>query len=96
MEEPKHNYLASAPEVFPSNCTFSPADIVVIKDDLKAHISPIKTLARLHNLNEGKYFTMRDLHNARAKISRQELAHLTPIQHLLQELQTSNLWFTSH
>lgn len=96
MEEPEQNHPASAPEVFPSNRTFSPADIIVIKDDLKAHIPPIKTLARLHNLNAGKYFTMRDLHNARAKIFWQELAYLTPIQHLLQEFQTSNLWSTSH
>ena len=96
MEELEHNDPASVPEVFPSNRTFSPADMAVIKDDLKAHIAPIKTLARLHNLNTGKYFTIRDLHNAREKISRQELAYLTPIQHLLQELQTSDLWLTSH
>ena len=96
MEELEHNHPASVPEVFPSNRTFSPADIAVIKDDLKAHIPPIKTLARLHNLNTGKYFTIRDLHNARAKLSRQELAYFTPIQHLLQELQTSDLWYTSH
>ena len=70
--------------------------MAIIKDDIKAHIPPVKTLARLHNLNPGKYFTLRDLHNARAKIRRQELAYLTSIQHLLQELQTSDLWFTAY
>lgn len=92
VEEPEQNHPPSAPEAFSINCQFLPADMAVIKDDIKAHISPVKTLARLHNLNPGKYFTLRDLHNARAKICRQELAYLTPIQHLLQELQTSDLW----
>lgn len=45
MEELEHNHPASVPELFPSNRTFSPAAIAVIKDDLKAHIPPIKTLA---------------------------------------------------
>lgn len=38
-------------------------------------------------------FTIRDLHNQRGKLRRQELAYLTPIQHLFQKL---DLWFTSY
>ena len=60
MKELEHNYPTSVPEVFPSNHTFLQADITIIKDDIKAHIPPIKTLARLHNLNTGKYFTIQD------------------------------------
>ena len=53
-------------------------------------------MARLYNLNPRKFFTIRDLHNQKRKLCRQDLAYLTPIQHLLQELQTSDLWFTSY
>lgn len=53
-------------------------------------------LMHLHNLNPGKYFTIRDFHNARAHHRHQESAYLTPIQHLLRELQTSDLCFTSY
>ncbi len=91
IEDLEHNHPPSAPEAFASNRKFCQADIAIIKDDARANIPPIKTLARLHNLNSGKYFTIRDLHNARAQYRRQELAYLTPIQHLLQELQTSDL-----
>ncbi len=56
----------------------------------------MKTLVRPHNLNPGKFFTIRDLQNQRGKLRRKDLAYLTPIQHLLQELQTSDLWFTSY
>ena len=69
-------------------------NIVAIQDNAQAHIPPIKTLARLHNLNTGKFFTIRDLHNQREKLRRQDLTYLTPIQHLLQEIQTSDFWFT--
>lgn len=61
--ETKHNHPAIAPEAFAANRKFSQADIAIIKDDIKAHIPPIKTLSRLHNLNPGKYFTLQDLHN---------------------------------
>ncbi len=38
--------------------------MAVIKDDVRAHIPPVKALARLHSLNLGKYFTVRDLNVA--------------------------------
>ncbi len=96
VECPEHNHPLIAPEAFAANKKFSQANIVAIRDDTRAHIPPIKTLARLHNLNPGKFFTIRNLHNQRGKLRRQNLAYLTAIQHLLQELQTSNLWFTSY
>lgn len=65
--DPEHNHPPSAPEAFAGNRKFCQADIAIIKDDSRANIPPIKTLARLHNLNPGKYFTIRDLHNARAQ-----------------------------
>ena len=37
-------------KVFATNLKFSQADIVVIRNDALAHIDPIKTLIRLHNL----------------------------------------------
>lgn len=92
MVEAEHNYPAVAPEAFAANRKFSQADIAIIKNDIKAHITPIKTLGRLHDLNPGKYFTLRDLHNQRSQLRREKLAYLTPIQHLLQELQT-DLWY---
>ena len=69
--------------------------MAIIKDN-NAHIPLIKTLVQLHNLNPGKYFTLRGLHNQRSQLRREKLAHLTPIQHLLQELQTSDQWFTTY
>lgn len=45
IEEPEHNYLASAPKVFLVNCQFFPADMAIIKNDVKAHIPLVKTLA---------------------------------------------------
>ncbi len=96
VECQEHNHPPIAPEDFVANRKFSQADIVVIRDDARAHILSIKTLARLHNLNPGKFFTILDLHNQRGKLHQQNLAYLTPIQHLLPELQTSNLWFTSY
>lgn len=91
-----HNHPAVAPEAFAANRKFSQADIAIIKDDIKAHIPPIKTLGRLHDLNPGKYFTLRDLHNQRSQLRREKLAYFTPIQHLLQELQTSGQWVTAY
>lgn len=67
IEDQEHNHPPSVPEAFASNCKFCQADIAIIKDDARANIPPIKTLARLHNLNPGKYFTIQDLHNARAQ-----------------------------
>lgn len=96
VEEAEHNHPAVAPEAFAANRKFSQADIAVIKDDKNANIRPIKTLARLHNLNPGKYFTLRDLYNQRAQLRREKLARLTPVQRLLQELRTSDQWFTTH
>lgn len=96
VQEDEHNHPPSPPEAFAVNRQFTQADMAIIKDDYKAHIPPATTLARLRNLNSGKNFLMRDLHNQRAKIRRQELVKVTPIQHLLQELQTSDLWFTDH
>ncbi len=96
VECPEHIYPPIAPEAFAANRKFSQADIVTIQDDARAHILPIKTLVCLHHLNPGKFFTIRDLQNQRRKLRRQDLAYLTPIQHLLQELQTSDLWFTSY
>ncbi len=93
---PEHNHLLIAPEAFAANRKFPQANIVAIRDNARAHFPPIKTLARLHNLNPGKFFTIRDLHNQRRKLHRQDLAYLTSIQHLLQELSTSDLWFTSY
>lgn len=88
--------LTITPKAFAANRKFSQADIVAIRDDARAHIPLIKILACLHNFNPGKLFTIRDLHNQRGKLRRQDLAYLTPIQHLLQELQTSDLWFTTY
>ncbi len=68
IEDQEHNHPPSAPKAFASNRKFCQADIAIIKDDARANITPIKTRARLHNLNPGKYFTIRDLHNARAQI----------------------------
>ncbi len=96
VECPEHNHPPIAPETFAANNKFSQADIVAIWDDAQVHISHIKTLARLHNLNPGKFFTIHDLHNQKGKLRRQNLAYLTPIQHLLQELQASDLWFTTY
>ncbi len=75
----KHNHLPIAPEAFAANRKFSQADIVAIQNDALAHIPSIKTLARFYNLNPGKFFTIRDLHNQRRKLRRQDLAYLTPI-----------------
>lgn len=96
VQEDEHNHPASPPEAFAVNRQFTQADMAIIKDDYKAHIPPATTLNRLRNLNPGKNFLMRDLHNQRAKIRRQELAKATPVQHLLQELQTLDLWFIDH
>lgn len=96
VQEDEHNHPASPPEAFAVNRQFTQADMAIIKDDYKAHIPPATTLTRLRNLNPGKNFLMRDLHNQRAKIRRQELAKATPVQHLLQELQTLDLWFIDH
>ena len=96
VQEDEHNHAPSPPEAFAVNRQFTQADMAIIKDDYKAHIPPATTLARLRNLNPGKEFLMRDLHNQRAKIRRQELAKVSPNQHLLQELQTSDLWFVAH
>lgn len=96
VQEDEHNHPASPPEAFAVNRQFTPADLAIIKDDYKAHIPPATTLARLRNLNPGKNFLMRDLHNQRAKIRRQESARATPIQNLLQELQALDLWFIDH
>lgn len=81
IEELKHNHFISNSKVFSSNCSFLPGDIIVIKDNLKVHILPIKTLIRLHNFNAGKYFGIQDLYNTYTKIS-----FLIPIPHLLQKL----------
>ena len=80
MVEVEHNHPAVAPESFPANRKFSQTDKAIIKEDIKAHIPPINTLGRLHDLNPGKYFTLRDLHGQRAKLRRERLANLTPIQ----------------
>ncbi len=96
VECPEYNHPPIAPEAFAANKKFSQADIVAIQGDARAHIPLIKTLARLHNLNPGKFFTIRDLQNQRRKLRPQDLAYLTLIQHLLQELQTSDLWFNSY
>lgn len=96
VQEDEHNHAPSPPEAFAVNRQFTQADLVIIEDDYKTHIPPATTLARLRNLNPGKNFLMRDLHNQRAKIRRQELAKVSPIQHLLQELQTSDLWIVAH
>lgn len=96
VQEDEHNHPASPPEAFAVNRQFRQADMAIIKDDYKAHIPPATTLARLRNLNPGKNFLMRDLHNQRAKIRRQESAKATPIQHLLQELQALYLWVIDH
>ena len=96
VQEDEHNHPASPPEAFAVNRQFTQADMAIIKDDYNAHIPPATTLARLRNLNPGKNFLMRDLHNQRAKIRRQDLAKATPLQHLLQELQTLDLWFVAH
>lgn len=96
VQEDEHNHPASPPEAFAVNRQFTQADMAIIKDDYKAHTPPARTLERLRNLNPGKNFLMRDLHNQRAKIRRQELAKATPIQHLLQDLQTLDSWFIAH
>ncbi len=57
VECPEHIHPPIAPKAFAANKKFSQADIVAIRDDARAHILPIKTLARLHNLNPGKFFT---------------------------------------
>ncbi len=88
---PEHNHPPITPEALAANRKFSQADIVAIRDDARAHIPPIKILACLYNLNPRKFFTIRDLHNQKRKLRRQNLAYLTPIQHLLQKLQTSDL-----
>ncbi len=96
VECPEHNHPPIEPEAFAANKKFSQADIIAIQNDARANIPPIKTLACLHNLNPRKFFTIRDLHNQRGKLRRQDLAYLTPIQHILQELLISDLWFTSY
>ncbi len=96
VERPEHNHSLIVPKTFVTNRKFPQADIVAIRDNARAHISPIKTPARLHNLNPGKFFTICDLQNQRRKLCLQDLAYLTPIQHFLQEFQTSNLWFTPY
>lgn len=94
--EAEHNHPAVAPEAFAANRKFSQADIAIIKDDIKAHIPPIKKLGRLHDLNPSKYLTLQDLHNQRSQLRRKKLAYFTLIQHLLQELQTSGQWVTAY
>ena len=96
VQEDGHNPPPPPPETFAVNRQFSQADIAIINDDYKAYIPPATTLARLRNLNPGKNFVMRDLHNQRAKIRRQGLAKVAPIQHFLRGLQTSDLWFITH
>ncbi len=96
VECPEHNHPPITPEAFAANKKFAQANIVAIQDYARAHILPIKTLACLHNLNPGKFFTIRDLHNQRRKLRWKDLAYITPIQHILQELQTSDHWFISY
>ena len=68
IDDAEHNHPAVAPETFAANWKFSQADIAFIKDDSNANIPPVKTLARLHNLNPGKDFTLRDLYNQRSQL----------------------------
>lgn len=82
--EAEHNHPAVASEAFAANRKYSQADIAIIKDDMKAHKPPIITLGQLHDLNPGKYFTLRGLHNQRSQLRREKLAYFSPIQHLLQ------------
>lgn len=96
VQEDEHNHPPSPPEAFAVNRQFTQTDMSIIKDDYKAHIPPATTLARLRNLHPGKNFLLRDLHNQRAKIRRQELARVAPIQTLLQALQTSEFWSIGH
>ncbi len=79
----EHNHLPIALEASSANRKFPQADIVAIWDDTRAYILPMKTLACINNLNPGKFITIRDLHNQRGKLRGQDLAYLTPIQHLL-------------
>ena len=96
VQEDEHNHPASPPEAFAVNRQFTPADMAIIKDNYKTHTPPATTLAHLRSLNPGKNFLMRDLHNQRAKIRRQETAKASPIQYLLQELQALDLWLIDH
>lgn len=65
IDDLEYNHLFLASKAFASNCKFCQANINIIKNDAWANISPIKTLACFYNFNLGKYFTIRDLHNAR-------------------------------
>ncbi len=68
MEESEHNHPTSAPELFLFYCLFLQEDIVIIKNDFKAHIPPLKTLVRLQDLYAKTYSTIQDLYNAFVKI----------------------------
>ncbi len=57
VEEPEHNHPPSAPEAFSINRQFLPADMAVIKDDIKAHIPPVKMLARHRSIGLGELLT---------------------------------------
>lgn len=61
--EAKYNHPVVTPKAFATNCKFSQADIVIIKNDIKAHIPLIKIFARLYDLNPSKHFTLQDLYN---------------------------------
>lgn len=57
MIKVKYNHVIIALELFTINQKFFQANIIIIKDNIKAIISFIKTLDQIHNFNYKKYFT---------------------------------------